>query len=49
MEPALEPFRYRERLFREAVARSMGSHSRTREVWVAFRRRRTGGLGVLMP
>lgn len=49
MDPALEPLRYRESDFRDAVARSIGSHSRTREVWVALRRRRTGGVGVLMP
>lgn len=49
IEPALAPFRYSERDFKEAVARFMGSHSRTREVCVAFLRRRTGGEGELMP
>lgn len=32
MEPALEPLRYKESDFRDAVAKSIGSHSRTREV-----------------
>lgn len=49
IEPALEPFRYSDRDLSDAVARSIGSHSRTREVCVAFRRRSTGGEGVLIP
>lgn len=31
------------------MARSIGSHSRTSEVCVAFRKRRTGGDGALTP
>lgn len=34
---------------RSAVASSMGSHSRTTEVWVAFRQRRTGAVGSEAP
>ena len=33
----------------EAVAREMGSHSRTTEVWVALRQRRMGVLGECRP
>jgi len=32
-----------------AVANSMGSHSSTTEVWVAFRQRRTGAAGSASP
>ena len=49
MEPAFAPFRNRDRERRSAVARSMGSHSRTTEVWVAFRQRRIGWEGTREP
>lgn len=47
--PALLPLRYRVRLRSSAVAMSIGSHSRTTEVWVALRQRRTGADGVRWP
>lgn len=49
MGPAFESLRYRDSDFSEAVARLIGSHSRTSEVWVAFLRRSTGGDGELIP
>ena len=49
MAPALLPFRYSDRLRSSAVARSMGSHSRTTDVCVALRQRRTGGDGSRWP
>ena len=47
--PALLPLRYRLRERKSAVASSMGSHSRTTDVWVALRQRRTGAEGEVMP
>ena len=49
MLPALLPLRYRLNERRSAVARSMGSHSKTTEVWVALRQRSTGGEGDCWP
>jgi hypothetical protein len=47
--PALLPFLKRVKVRRSAVASSMGSHSRTSDVWVAFRHLRTGGEGDRSP
>lgn len=49
MFPAFWPFRYRLRDIKSAVASSMGSHSRTTEVWVALRQLRTGVTGSEAP
>jgi hypothetical protein len=49
MLPALLPLRYKLRLRSSAVARSIGSHSRTREVCVALRQRRIGAVGERRP
>lgn len=49
MLPALLPLRYKLRLRNSAVASSMGSHSRTTDVCVALRQRRTGGEGERSP
>ena len=49
MAPALLPLRYKLNERRSAVARFMASHSRTTEVWVALRQRRTGGDGEETP
>jgi hypothetical protein len=49
MLPAFWPLRNRESEIRSAVASSMGSHSRTTEVWVALRQRRIGTVGSLEP
>lgn len=49
MLPALLPFLYRLRFRNSAVASDTGSHSRTMDVWVALRQRRTGGLGDCWP
>lgn len=49
MDPALDPLRYRDKDLIEAVAKLMGSHSKTNDVCVAFRRRRMGGVGEWMP
>lgn len=49
MLPALLPFLYKLRLRSSAVARAIGSHSRTIEVCVALRQRMTGGLGDCWP
>ncbi|KAG9680206.1 hypothetical protein KCU87_g341, partial [Aureobasidium melanogenum] len=46
MLPALLPLRYRLRLRNSAVASWTGSHSRTTEVCVALRQRRTGAEAV---
>ena len=47
--PALLPFLYSASDRRVVVASCMGSHSRTREVWVAFRNRRLGVAGSWRP
>lgn len=47
--PAFWPFLKSESDRRFAVARFMGSHSRTTAVWVAFLHRRTGGDGAREP
>jgi hypothetical protein len=49
MLPAFCPLRYRLREMRLAVARWMGSHSRTTEVCVALRHVRTGVAGSSAP
>ncbi len=49
MLPAFWPLRYRLRETRSAVASWTGSHSRTTEVWVALRQRRTGVAGSESP
>jgi hypothetical protein len=49
MLPALVPFLYRLRERSSAVASSMASHSKTTDVCVALRQRRTGGVGECTP
>lgn len=49
MEPALAPFLNKDKERSSAVASSIGSHSNTTEVCVAFRHRRTGGQGEREP
>lgn len=49
MLPALLPLRYKLRLRNSAVASSIGSHSRTREVCVALRQRSMGAVGEFRP
>ena len=45
MDPAFAPLRNRDNERKSAVASSMGSHSRTTDVCVAFRQRSTGAEG----
>lgn len=49
MFPAFAPLRYSARLLRLAVARTIGSHSKTTDVWVALRQRRRGVCGEAVP
>ena len=49
IDPALLPLRNKLRLRRLEVANDIGSHSRTIEVWVAFRQRRIGAEGSWDP
>ena len=49
IDPAFAPLRKRDNERRSAVASCIGSHSKTTEVWVALRQRRTGAEGEVLP